>query len=678
MKYRLIIDGIEAKLSEGTTITLNKEKLDFNNLSVKRIEWSNSITLPICATNSRIFSSADKYNSVIRVLGHKQPFSLYLNNALINEGYCKLNSVDSNGFKVNLYGKLGDVLGDLIYKSDDSDEKLTLEEILPKKYKNTTVNFSAAMVRAAWYNIDNTSSVNSWFNLALTNDGYISDGFDAKRIIMPSAEMDGYNITAGNTKGTSLPFSYDKDGNIVKWEDKVYYASVISTLTPFSQGYGIMELQREVTPIEARCINTGMLRPVVNVNKIVSFIGEYLNSKAITLDFQTVIDKDLWMTLPAYNNPTAYTEPMYKFFKGTCSPGEFLIGLAKITASDIDYDITNSKLIIKPFTSGYNITKEIKMLSEPSVEVNTVNAELVFNLKENTGAKAVNYKEDTGYAYGSLAYKFSQFNDIKSKNVFSDLPFTQAVDVYPYIGKVLGIPVIQTGICNEASQWILTNNTLSDNVQMGADVSLYPTDPGSDIYVNTAWKYNGKGLFPLPLMDSTDENGKYKDGNTMQLCYFNGTKEISWDNELPSIDSYYMWLYCGSEYVSGKPWSVDDKVPYCGGGVRTAELFEYFTKYPIFCSGKYSWNVNANKEYSLYKSASFGLGANNFYTTYWRPVINTIQNTRKVKVKVYIDDIAGILNTVFEWKNNKWIVTKVSGYDYETKEATVELVEKKF
>ncbi len=696
MHYRLFIDGTEAILSDNTIITLNKEKLDFDNLSAKRIEWSNTITLPVCEVNSSIFSNADKSNSIVSILGQKQQFELYLGNSLINRGYCKLVSCNDSGFSVNLYGKLGDILGDLIYINDDSSDKLTLESVFKELVKTYILIEKPSDMVAIWSYLDASTTdipiAYRWakdVNFALFNDGYrdSESGFDCKSIIMPVQNAGAlYSVShSDGTKDGLFIFGYDESGNEAKNITSTYSAQILSTQEPSFSGSGMLGVNNELSCIQSRSIPISMLRPVARVKYILSKIGEYIKNRfGVELDIRTQMD-DYWCSLPIIDDPNFSGCNLYELFKGTCSPGEFLISIAKITASDIELDINNNKIVIKPFVSGYDYTSDLKVLADSDVayNVNNIYSELVFSLKDNTSYVSEQYKNKSNNNYGSLVYKYNKFNTTKKNDVFSDLVFTQAVDVYPYIGRVSENGAL-TALGFGQDNWSLFISDSSDesiSSVMSSSINVENTDKYKIPHLNRYWTHNDEGLFCVPVCDSTTEDGKYKAGNEMMLLYYNGLVDLKiMSGDSVTEKDYYMYLLCAGN-LDGK-YKLENKVPYVVSNpyyTQDDDICMKISRIPSFCSGRYSWNLSTDREYSLARSASFGVGTNNLYTKYWESLMkNCIQSVRTLTLKAYVENIQEIFHTVFNYKNNQFIVTKVNGYNYQTKEATLSLIEKNF
>lgn len=115
MNIQLYIEGKLCDFDKKTYINLQKEFQDEQELIVKEIEYSYTISIPTSDRNKQILGYIDSFD-VPNKFGRVYDAELYVDEILIMKGKLKLSEIDSEYFKGNLYKPasktVSDILGD--------------------------------------------------------------------------------------------------------------------------------------------------------------------------------------------------------------------------------------------------------------------------------------------------------------------------------------------------------------------------------------------------------------------------------------------------------------------------------------------------------------------------------------------------------------------------------------
>ena len=132
MNLELYIENELCDFDKSTYVALQKEFEDEQELIVKEIEYSYTISIPTSPTNKRIFGYISTFD-VPNKFGRIYNAELYVDGVLILRGKFKLSGIERQYFKGNLYNPskstVSDVLGDRM-----------LTEIIPHMKPMNTMN----------------------------------------------------------------------------------------------------------------------------------------------------------------------------------------------------------------------------------------------------------------------------------------------------------------------------------------------------------------------------------------------------------------------------------------------------------------------------------------------------------------------------------------------------------
>ena len=146
MNIQLYIEGKLCDFDKNTYFTLQKEFQDEQELIVKEIEYSYTISIPTSDKNKQILGFIDSFD-VPNKFGRVYDAELYVDEILILKGKLKFSEIDSEYFKGNLYKPasktVSDILGDRM-----------LNEIIPhmKPMNNMTDYSRQNNYVTNWYN----------------------------------------------------------------------------------------------------------------------------------------------------------------------------------------------------------------------------------------------------------------------------------------------------------------------------------------------------------------------------------------------------------------------------------------------------------------------------------------------------------------------------------------------
>ena len=448
-------------IKDDISILFTKQKTDYTNPTIVKNSFTKTVTLPGTNANNKIFSNLWKLDLDVRSFGFnssiRNPFVLIKDGNLVDMGYVKLNNINWDGYgysyDVTLYGEMGNILYRLSYTDDD--EKMTLGDL---DMGISSFFITKEIISSAWDRLGGNTSAPEQFdtlNFMVSYDGIPqAKNFDPKKCWCsvnrncPVYWQDGYHYITG------FPASYTDDDGIVY----TYISSMLSRVDP-DDHYGLMELKKDVTPLEMRDLRSYLLRPVIKISKIFDAISDYMDEKlGYTLDlsdsfFQSSNYTDSWMTLSMLyelddevHSGSLITKDI--LFKNTSSPASYLISFCKIYGLYIDVDYVSKKLIITRLPNfyqynGHGSIRQMEIDLSKEVKITPLSfdkATYTFDYGDGDGEFIKKYKDSYGFNYGSkkvnTGYKFDASSEkYIDNNVFrggADVLLQSAYFRYPY------------------------------------------------------------------------------------------------------------------------------------------------------------------------------------------------------------------------------------------------------
>lgn len=306
----LYLGGKEVEFSADPKILFNFKLTELENPTIVRNSWSKTLTIPSTAANDDIFNhfwNLERTNDYVDFNPMlKTDFELYINNTLIQKGYCKLDSVkcskNKTEYQISLFGGLGDFFYNLSYwGGNENDDKKTLASLnyasgngdVWGNNPNLDFTINKETVKAAWDSLMGTAVDDKWnvINFAPCYNGIPAD-FDADKAIVNNVGLDTMyfkNRTSGDTDTAD------------------YYQPMING-TPNLSGYTLAELREELTADETFDLRSYLNRPVINVYRTILACcnpennGGYqvkLDSHFFHSSNPYYYGKNAWMTLPS-------------------------------------------------------------------------------------------------------------------------------------------------------------------------------------------------------------------------------------------------------------------------------------------------------------------------------------------------------------------------------------------
>lgn len=490
----LLINDLPVDLSdEGISILFQRQRTDYTNPTIVRNSFTKTIKLPGTKTNNSIFSNLwklDRYvniNSGDFVPSKREPFILLKDGNLVEQGYVKLNNIvwnsnnDSYTYEVTLYGELGNLLYGLSYNIDNETEEVSPLTLADLDFGFNEFRISKDLIDYAWKRLDGDSST--------TGDKYKL--FDTINFMV---SYDGIP-SANNFDPKSVWCSVDRKAS-VNWKDHHYYANQfpseivednvtykyintrLSKMDP-EDHYALMELKKDLTPLEMRDLRSYLLRPVINIKKVFEAIGKYISDHySYTLDmsdpfFSTDDFKSTWMTLSMLYEIDPNVESGTKFTKrqllsNTSSPASYLISFCKIYGIYLDVDYFDKKLTLTRLPNFFNREKinELKIDLSREIKITPLSfdkASYTFDYGQGEGEFLKKYKDTYDIQYGSKKVNTGYRFDASSAPYIDNNIYRQGVDSidqsiyyrYPYFAKnSFGTDMLfiyPTGLLDEAN-----------------------------------------------------------------------------------------------------------------------------------------------------------------------------------------------------------------------------------
>lgn len=604
----LLINDFPVDLSdEGISILFQRQRTDYTNPTIVRNSFTKTIKLPGTKTNNSIFSNLwklDRYvniNGVDFVPSKREPFILLKDGNLVEQGYVKLNNIvwnsstNSYTYEVTLYGELGNLLYGLSYNIDNETEEVSPLTLADLDLGFNEFRISKDLIDYAWKRLDNNSST--------SGDNYKI--FDTINFMV---SYDGIP-QANNFDTKSVWCSVDRKAD-VRWKDHHYYANQfpseivednvtykyintrLSKMDP-EDHYALMELKKDISPLEMRDLRSYLLRPVINIKKMFEAIGNYINTHyGYTLDmsdpfFSTDDFKSTWMTLsmlyeidPDVESGTKFTKK--QLLSNTSSPASYLISFCKIYGIYLDVDYFGKKLTLTRLPNFFNREKinELKIDLSREIKITPLSfdkASYTFDYGQGEGEFLKKYKETYGIQYGSKKVNTGYRFDASTAPYIDNNIYRQGVDSidqsiyyrYPYFAKnSFGTDVLFTypvGLMDEANlpTYKLFNIDTPDEIKtVDGEMSpyWYPgiyDESSSTLYgynvVNSGYQFMNVwwgGLRPniwqdsFPKLQCHKEDNKAVDGKNI-LVKFSGFRQAGYghltsteDRTFWNIDSY--------------------------------------------------------------------------------------------------------------------------------------------
>lgn len=290
---RLFISGKEIDFQKTPDILYNYTEDDLANPTIVKNSFSKSITIDGTANNNKVFGQFWNNEREIGLSGFnpakKAPFELYVNNELYESGYCRLDSVTNGTYSITLFGGLGDFFYNLSYndsnEGDEGQKKLSDLHFIEGSNSADEFDFkiNKELVQEAWNELEITGNSKwQYINFMPSYDGIPSD-FDADKVLI---NFENTDLQSQYTTGTTAYTAYD--------------------------GYALGTMAEKHTADEMREFRSYLMRPVINVRKVIEACCKAENNGGYSVDLDPDFFNehnpywtDTWATLPlltSYDN----------------------------------------------------------------------------------------------------------------------------------------------------------------------------------------------------------------------------------------------------------------------------------------------------------------------------------------------------------------------------------------
>ena len=455
---KLIIKGWEIDMPDDVSILFQRQRTDYTNPTIVRNSFTKTIRLPGTNNNNAIFGQLWKLDKTIDERWDNEfnpsvrnPFILtdaYSN--LIEQGYVKLNSIEWDGnfysYNVTLYGELGNLLYGLSYRIDDETDEVSPLTLADLDFEFNEFEIRKELIDYAWKRLDGDSGASGdnykifdTINFMVSYDGVPqANNFDPKSVWCSVDRNAAVNWKGHHYYANQFPSEIVEDNITYR-----YISTMISRMDP-DDHYGLMELKKEISPLEMRDLRSYLLRPVINVKKMFEAIGRYISDHyGYTLDmsdsfFNTYEFRGTWMTLsmlyeidPDVETGTRFTKN--KLLSNTSSPASYLISYCKIYGIYLDVDYYNKKLTLTRLTNFFNRDKcnDLKVDLSRNIKITPLSfdkASYTFDYGDGDSEFLKKYKDTYGIQYGSKKVNTGYRFDASTAPYIDNNVFKQGVD----------------------------------------------------------------------------------------------------------------------------------------------------------------------------------------------------------------------------------------------------------
>lgn len=407
----LYISGKRADLDDASFLLLTWTQDEASSPATVRNSYSQSVTLQATPANNAIFGCFFRPDRVtpdggFDPLARTDYVIVDETASVVSRGYLKLDSIATGAgriasYSVTLYGGLGGFFYALSNRADGQKKSLAdMRWVLDDDalQPDEPLALTAETVKRAWARLNGGTSypIFDIINFAPCLNGIPESGFDAKHAV----------YTEGNSAVSQLYGLYttsSADGK--SWQGRDAGRILIS----FPEG---------MTEWEVQDLRAYLQRPVVRLRAFLNSLEHFsLNDTGYTLvlDSATFNGRsrwldDVWLTLPLFDRESfdPSTATFAQIMKGTPSPGEVLVSMAKAMGWVFVYDDGDATVTLMDRALYFSndgadpISLESRIGGEVELAPNLMDRRFyTWGYKEVPGAFAEQYEETYGVQYGA-------------------------------------------------------------------------------------------------------------------------------------------------------------------------------------------------------------------------------------------------------------------------------------
>lgn len=456
----LLINNLPVDLPDDSiSILFQRQRTDYTNPTIVRNSFTKTIKLPGTKTNDTVFDDLWKLDratdgSMYFNPSKRNPFILLKEGNLVEQGYVKLNNITWDGnfryYEITLYGELGNLLYGLSYSVNDETDEVTPLTLADLTYDFNGFTINKELIGYAWSRLNGEPETEGdeykifdTINFMVSYDGAPqANNFDPKKVWC-SVERNAavwWKDEYYNANSFPATKTETNDGVTVTYS----YVSTMLTYMDPDDRYGLLEVKKDMSPLEARDFRSYLLRPVLNVKKMFEAIGGYINENyGYILDmtdpfFSTYEFSSTWMTLsmmyeidPDVETGTKFTKS--QLLKNTSSPASYLISYCKTYGIYLDVDFLDKKLVLTRLPNFFDADKvnDLAVDLSKNVKINPLSfdkASYTFDYGDGDSEFLKKYKESYGLKYGSKKVNTGYRFDASTSPYIDNNVFRQGLD----------------------------------------------------------------------------------------------------------------------------------------------------------------------------------------------------------------------------------------------------------
>lgn len=322
----IYISNKKLDLIEDIDVNFTYTSIDTINPSAVKNSFSKTVSVPSTPNNDEIFGHIWRFDSYITSSNqtnytgvyfdpHKRtPFYIMRNGAVVENGYCVLESIsmkeNEKTYNLNLFGGLGEFFFNLMYDEDGKEKNLTDlywkwipmlsydsldwedDPLTPDEEESSVLyRLNSSNVCASWPLFDPNDNLAYDSKSFICSDvmfvpmyyGYNNDFISNKILVNDYQRTNSGSSTIQNQWNKYLPVQYQED-------DETYTLYEEDT----DNKYGIIETPRDLDPTEARDFRVTNMPMAIRLSKLMNRISDPDNNGGYTVVWDSKIKSSYW------------------------------------------------------------------------------------------------------------------------------------------------------------------------------------------------------------------------------------------------------------------------------------------------------------------------------------------------------------------------------------------------
>ena len=322
----IYISNKKLDLIEDIDVNFTYTSIDTMNPSAVKNSFSKTVSVPSTPNNDEIFGHIWRFDSYITSSNptnytgvyfdpHKRtPFYIMRNGAVVENGYCVLESIsmreNEKTYNLNLFGGLGEFFFNLMYDEDGKEKNLTDlywkwipmlsydsldwedDPLTPEEEESSVLyRLNSSNVCASWPLFDPNDNLAYDSKSFICSDimfvpmyyGYNHDFISNKILVNDYQRTNSGSSTIQTQWNKYLPVQYQED-------DETYTLYEEDT----DNKYGIIETPRDLDPTEARDFRVTNMPIAIRLSKLMNRISDPDNNGGYTVVWDSKIKSSYW------------------------------------------------------------------------------------------------------------------------------------------------------------------------------------------------------------------------------------------------------------------------------------------------------------------------------------------------------------------------------------------------